>query len=92
LRNLFDSDGKDELNMTENETSSDQSNIESSPEPCESCPCCGNNMEMGILQVGGHGITRVFIDARSGQENKPEYLPLSVCFCRDCGNVFLFTG
>lgn len=74
--------------MSEENRSLIQNNSEGEPDRCKTCPDCGMRMEMGSLNVGGDGITRVFIEAKPNQE----YLPLSVCFCRDCGNVILFTG
>ncbi len=73
--------------MTEEARRLDQNNSEDDPDLCKPCPHCGMKMEMGSLRVAGDGITRVFIEAQSDQE----YLHLSVCFCRECGNVILFT-
>jgi hypothetical protein len=74
--------------MTEEERKFDQNNSEGDPDFHKSCPHCGMEMEIGFLRVSGDGITRVFIETQSNQE----YLPLSVCFCRECGNVIIFAG
>lgn len=78
--------------MTDKDRVPEENNQEDEPELCKPCQYCGSEMELGIFSVGGDGITRVYIEAKSNQEPQPEYLPLSVCFCRDCGNVELFTG
>lgn len=77
--------------MTEEERGLEQNNPTGDPDVCKPCPNCGMRMEMGALQTGGKGATRVFIEPQSAQESQSEYIQLSVCFCRDCGKVVLFT-